>query len=195
MSYLRSIIVSMEERSIDGLTKEQPSPTCNVDAHAVTGPSYQAGSYMRIALIVRAYLSEGPMDYHDAMMPLHGFIYTRVILFIIGIMGTSDHLKDNINDPMAYTLAVFGAATISVSHISSPWAIVWYLGTFTLIGIKNRWSSKLERQLIKSGPAQVQASFFTEKPSEIGDLPADQLGHLVMKLLDVLYQSLMGQIW
>ncbi|KAJ6041397.1 uncharacterized protein N7446_010715 [Penicillium canescens] len=80
-------------------------------------------------------------------MPLHGFIYTRVILFVIGIMGPSDFLKDNINDPMAYTLAVFGAATISVSHMSSPWAVTWYLGTFTLIGIKNRWSSEPLRQL------------------------------------------------
>lgn len=107
------------------------------------GPTYQAGSFLRAALIVQAYMTRDPMDYHDALMPLHGFVYTRALLFMFGIMGPSIKLEDNINLREAYSLAVFGAAVAAVSHCSSPWAPPMYMATVCLIGVLSRWNAKM----------------------------------------------------
>jgi hypothetical protein len=107
------------------------------------GPTYQAGSFFRAALIVQAYMTRDPMDYHDALMPLHGFVYTRALLFMFGIMGPSIVFKGNINFSEAYSLAVFGAAVTAVSHCSSPWAPPMYMATVFFIGVLSRWNSKM----------------------------------------------------
>jgi hypothetical protein len=107
------------------------------------GPTYQAGSFLRAGLIALAYVTKDPLDYHDAIMPLHGFVYTRALLFLFGIMGPHTTLKSNINLRESYSLAVSGAALIAVSHCSSPWAVALYLSVVSLIGILSRWTSQL----------------------------------------------------
>lgn len=90
-----------------------------------------------------AYVTQDPMDYHDAVMPLHGFVYTRALLFLFGVMGPHPTLKDNINLRAGYSLAVFGAALIAVSHCSSPLAVPLYLAIVSLIGIVSRCASQV----------------------------------------------------
>lgn len=50
------------------------------------GPVYQTGSLMRSALVVHAYITQTAMDYHSSIMPLHGFVYTRALIFLLGAM-------------------------------------------------------------------------------------------------------------
>lgn len=105
------------------------------------GPAYQAGSTLRLVWIVQAYLTKAPMDYHDAIMPIHGFVYTRSLLFLFGLIGKSSPPKDNRSVQVSYAEAVICAGCISVSHCSHPWAVCLYLGVFTLCGGLGQWTS------------------------------------------------------
>lgn len=82
------------------------------------------------------------MDYHDAMMPMHGFVYTRALLSIFGIIQQSSPHKDNISVRISYAEAVICAGCISVSHCSKPWAVSLYLGVFVVIGVLDQWTSE-----------------------------------------------------
>ena len=81
------------------------------------------------------------MDYHDAMMPLHGFVYTRALIFILGTLGPTTSFLVNVNSPFVYAEAVFGAALISVSHCSKSWAVMEYMSVVFIIGKLSLWTA------------------------------------------------------
>lgn len=64
--------------------------TCRARAidHAIE-PAYQAGSILRVPYILVAYFGRNAAYYHDAMMPLHGFVYTRVFIYLLYNMRLS----------------------------------------------------------------------------------------------------------
>jgi hypothetical protein len=59
---------------------------------------------------------QNPVHYHSSMMPLHRFMYTCALIFILGTMGPLRDFIKNVNSPFMYAESVLGAALISVSH-------------------------------------------------------------------------------
>ncbi|RAL06458.1 uncharacterized protein BO97DRAFT_325581, partial [Aspergillus homomorphus CBS 101889] len=66
-------------------------------------------------------------DYHSSIMPLHGFVYTRALIFLLGTMGPTRSFVKNVNSPFVYAQSVLGAALISVSHCRGLWPVPTYL--------------------------------------------------------------------
>jgi hypothetical protein len=73
------------------------------------------------------------------MMPLHGFVYTCVLIFILGTMGPLRDFVKNVNFLFVYTESVLGAALISVSHYYGLWTIPVYLMLMHLLGKISLW--------------------------------------------------------
>lgn len=115
---------------------------CPGISHIGIGPAYQAGSTLRLVWMVRAYLTKVPMNYHDAIMPIHGFVYTRSLLFLFGIIERFSSSNDAMNVHISYAEAVICAGCISVGHCSHPWAVCLYLGVFTMFGVLGQWTSE-----------------------------------------------------
>ncbi|KAE8372670.1 hypothetical protein BDV26DRAFT_285760 [Aspergillus bertholletiae] len=155
-----------------------------------TRPAYQAGSIMRTIQVVRAYYTQNPMDYHDSMMPLHGFVYTRALIFLLGTMGPTRSFVQNVNSPFVYAESVLGAALISVSHCHGSWPVLVYLTLMHLLGKISLWISEDHESRKESGLAEPiliktlrWAGFVMHKvpPNSrtaplIGYLPMDNIG-------------------
>jgi hypothetical protein len=94
---------------------------------------------MRPILVIRAYCTQNPVHYHSSMMPLHGFVYTRALIFILGTMGPSRDFVKNVNSPFVYAESVLGAALISVGHCHGSWPIPVYLMLMHLVGKISLW--------------------------------------------------------
>jgi hypothetical protein len=73
-----------------------------------------------------AYFSRDPVAYHDAVMPIHGFVYTRALLALLGTMGPTTSFTENVNSKHVYAHAVFGAALLSVGHCSGGVTTIFY---------------------------------------------------------------------
>jgi hypothetical protein len=73
-----------------------------------------------------AYYSKDPVAYHDAMMPIHGFAYTRALLGLLGTMGPTTSFIENVNSKDVYAHAVFGAALLSIGHCSGGVTTISY---------------------------------------------------------------------
>ncbi|KAE8410320.1 hypothetical protein BDV36DRAFT_289689 [Aspergillus pseudocaelatus] len=108
-----------------------------------TRPAYQAGSVMRIVLVVRAYFSQNPVHYHDSMMPLHGFVYTRALIFLLGTMGPTRSFTTNVNSQFVYAESVFGAALISIGHCHGSWPVPVYLLLVHFLGKLSLWVEEI----------------------------------------------------
>ena len=90
--------------------------------------------------MIYAYYSRNPIDYHDALMPIHGFVYVRIMFFLLGTVGPTTDYHKNVNSKYIYLLAVFGGALIAVGHCSRPLAVPLYLVTVHLIAKLNFWT-------------------------------------------------------
>ncbi|PLB48641.1 hypothetical protein P170DRAFT_474994 [Aspergillus steynii IBT 23096] len=108
----------------------------------LTRPIYQAGSVMRPIQILHAYYTQTPTAYHDAVMPIHAFIYTRVMFFLMGTMGPTLSFQKNVNSPFIYSEAILGGALIAVSHSSKPEAIGIYLSIVHVLGKIGLWTRR-----------------------------------------------------
>jgi hypothetical protein len=94
---------------------------------------------MRPILVIYAYYTQNPVHYHSSIIPLHGFVYTRALIFILGIMGPLRDFIKNINSPFVYAESVLGAALISVSHCYRSWPIPVYLILMHLLRKISLW--------------------------------------------------------
>ncbi|KJK64781.1 hypothetical protein P875_00010989 [Aspergillus parasiticus SU-1] len=169
-----------------------------------TGPAYQGGNILRMYQILVAYTTQNPIDYHDAIVPLHSFIYTRIIIFLFGTMGPSLSFSENVNSPFVYAEAVFGGALIAIGHCTRPSAIVAYLLLVHAVGRVSTfagWRAWVERT--KKPPQNPGllvrvlkfVGFFEDREDwaddtvasshetpQIGNLPMDKLGHQYTRL-------------
>lgn len=109
-------------------------------SHCGLGPTYQAGSILRPLAMMYAYRTGDRVDYHDALVPIHAFVYTRVMFFLCGSIGPTTSFRKNVNSKYIYLLAVFGGALIAVGHCSKPLAVPLYLMTVHAIGKLNFWT-------------------------------------------------------
>ncbi|GES64685.1 hypothetical protein ATEIFO6365_0009017400 [Aspergillus terreus] len=163
----------------------------------LTRPAYQAGAVMRPAQMLYAYYTQSPADYHDALMPIHSFVYTRVLIFLMGTMGPTPSFKKNVNSRFVYSESILGGALIAVSHSTKPEAIAVYASIMHMVGKVSLWArrkhdaereqgvplSKTVRLLsylgfITRGKRLVDSSKASSKEApEIGHLYADRMGH------------------
>lgn len=97
---------------------------------------------MRPVQIIHAYLTQSRTAYHDAVMPIHAFIYTRVMIFLMGTMGPTLSFHKNVNTRFVYSEAILGGALIAVSHSSRPEAIAIYLGIMHVLGKIGMWTRR-----------------------------------------------------
>ncbi|OJJ95815.1 hypothetical protein ASPACDRAFT_35706, partial [Aspergillus aculeatus ATCC 16872] len=97
-------------------------------------PAYQADSVMRPIQILRTYYTQTPTAYHNAIMPVHAFLYTRVLIFLIGTMGPTISFLKNVNSRFVYSESILGGALIAVSHYSKPEAVATYLLIIHVLG-------------------------------------------------------------
>lgn len=98
---------------------------------------------MRSVLVVRAYFSQNPVHYHDSMMPLHGFVYTRALIFLLGTMGPTRSFTTNVNSQFVYAESVFGAALISIGHCHGSWPVPVYLLLIHFLGKISLWVEEI----------------------------------------------------
>ncbi|CAI7625462.1 unnamed protein product [Penicillium bialowiezense] len=90
-------------------------------------------------------------------MPIHGFVYTRAILTILGVIQKSSPLKDSMTWKVSYAEAVICAGCISVGHCSKPWAVFLYLGVFAVIGVLDQWTSQTNKKPVHPPSAVAQS--------------------------------------
>ncbi|QMW27828.1 hypothetical protein G4B84_003117 [Aspergillus flavus NRRL3357] len=169
-----------------------------------TRPAYQGGNILRMYQILVAYTTQNPIDYHDAIVPLHSFIYTRIIIFLFGTMGPSLSFSKNVNSPFVYAEAVFGGALIAIGHCTRPSAIIVYLllvhavGRVSTFAGWRAWMGRTKKPpqdpglLVKilkfvgffkdhEDWADEKVASSHETP-QIGNLPMDKLGHQYTRL-------------
>ncbi|KAI3017322.1 hypothetical protein CBS147347_10318 [Aspergillus niger] len=156
----------------------------------VLGPVYQAGSILRSVLVVRAYLTQTNVDYHSSIMPLHGFVYTRALIFLLGTMGPTRSFVKNVNAPYVYAESVLGAALISVGHCHGSWSVPTYLVLVHAIGklslrIREKYEFCREKNIPEPHWSRIlrKLGFCTRVGQEvvpnaplIGHLPTDMIG-------------------
>ncbi|KAE8357102.1 hypothetical protein BDV27DRAFT_96927 [Aspergillus caelatus] len=154
--------------------------------------------------ILVAYTTQNSIDYYDAIMPLHSFLYTRIIIFLFGTMGPSLSFSKNVNSPFVYAEAVFGGALIAIGHCTKLSAIVAYLLLVHAVGKVSTFAGW--RAWVESTKKPPQdpgllvrvlrfVGFFEDRedwadatvtsPGEtpqIGNLPMDKLGHQYARL-------------
>lgn len=128
-------------------------------------------------------------------MPLHGFVYTRALIFILGTMGPSRDFVKNVNSPFVYAESVLGAALISVGHCHGSWPIPVYLIFMHLIGKISLWVGEQHDYCRSNGVPESthvkilrSAGFWTresytkaDSAPRIGFLTADIIGEKYTK--------------
>ncbi|KAB8260431.1 hypothetical protein BDV32DRAFT_47149 [Aspergillus pseudonomiae] len=169
-----------------------------------TRPAYQGGNLLRMYQILQAYASQDPVDYHDAIVPIHSFLYARIIIFLFGTMGPSLSFSKNVNSRFVYAEAIFGSALISIGHCTKPSAIVAYLllvhavGKISTFAGRRAWEERTKKPPREPGlliRALRFVGFFedrldwadeamasADKTPQIGNLPMDKLGHQYTRL-------------
>ncbi|KAF9894906.1 hypothetical protein FE257_004528 [Aspergillus nanangensis] len=163
----------------------------------LTRPTYQAGSIMRPVQILYAYYSQTPTAYHDAIMPINAFVYTRVLIFLMATMGPTLSFHKNANSRFVYADAIFGGAVMAVGHCSKPEAVPIYLVIMHVLGKTGLWTRKQQdvsraQNIPQSALLRLLSflGFITRdqelvsiskagvlEPPAIGHLPADKMGH------------------
>jgi predicted membrane channel-forming protein YqfA (hemolysin III family) len=103
---------------------------------------YQAGAVLRAGSILKAYHTCSWTDYHDAIMPLHSFVYARSFFFILGTIGPTENFVKNVNSKYVYMAAITGGALISVGHCINPWSMSAYVALVHAIGKLNTWTRR-----------------------------------------------------
>ncbi|EPS45935.1 hypothetical protein H072_75 [Dactylellina haptotyla CBS 200.50] len=98
---------------------------------ALVRPVYQAGAIFRMAFIIAAYLSNSQSLYHDSVVIIHAFAYTRLICFLFttasGFSETEVPEYDaprqtTITFAQTYTAAVYGSALVVMGQMQSEGA-------------------------------------------------------------------------
>ncbi|KAF3939000.1 hypothetical protein ABW19_dt0205017 [Dactylella cylindrospora] len=93
--------------------------TLSRDNPSLVRPVYQTGAFLRISLILAAYLLNSASLYHDSIAIIHAFAYTRLICFLFttdsGFSETEVAEYDaprrkGITFAQTYTAAVYGSA-------------------------------------------------------------------------------------
>lgn len=97
---------------------------------------------MRPAQMLYAYYTQSPADYHDALMPIHSFVYTRVLIFLMGTMGPTPSFQKNVNSRFVYSESILGGALIAVSHSTKPEAIAVYASIMHMVGKLSLWARR-----------------------------------------------------
>lgn len=163
----------------------------------LTRPTYQAGSIMRPFQILYAYYTQTPTAYHDAIMPINAFLYTRVLIFILATMGPTLSFHKNVNSRFIYSESIFGGAVIAIGHCSLPEAVPLYLILVHVLGKIGLWARRKQdicraHNLPESRILKLLSllGFITrdqelvsmtkagvKEPPEIGHLPGDKMGH------------------
>ncbi|KAE8150416.1 hypothetical protein BDV25DRAFT_139820 [Aspergillus avenaceus] len=154
-----------------------------------TRPSYQGGALMRMVQILYAYYTQDPTAYHDAVMPIHAFIYTRALIVLPGTMGPSLDFTENINSRFVYAEAVFGGALMSIGHCSRADALLCYVLSVHIVGKltstphRNRPVSPSRHYAVSASSSRIhRGRKKTKAPAvevpQIGHLPADALGQM-----------------
>ena len=92
--------------------------------------------------MIYAYYSGSRTDYHDALVPVHSFVYTRALFFLFGTVGPTTDFMKNVNSKYVYMLAVFGGAVIAIGHCHRPMAVPVYLMMVHIVGKVNFWTRR-----------------------------------------------------
>ncbi|KAL5042410.1 hypothetical protein BDW71DRAFT_200620 [Aspergillus fruticulosus] len=146
---------------------------------------YQAGSILQPLLVIRAYCSQNPVHYHSSMMPLHGFVYTCALIFLLGTMGPSRDFIKNVNSLFVYAESVLGAALISVGHCQGSWPVPAYLILMHLLGkisLTNGVADSIHVRILRfTGLCVCEPSSEAAVSPQIGYLPADTIGEKYTK--------------
>ncbi|KAK6337800.1 hypothetical protein TWF696_001280 [Orbilia brochopaga] len=112
---------------------------------ALVRPVYQAGALLRLALILAAYHLNSHSLYHDTIVVIHAFAYTRLICYLLTTTSTFsesevpeyDCARKRSNEvgisvAQTYTAAVYGAALLAMGHMELRCAGVAFL---VLVGL------------------------------------------------------------
>lgn len=88
-----------------------------------------------------ALYTQSQIVYHDAIVPLHSFIYARLLLFVYSTISPSPDFEENINSKQVYNLAIAASPLIAIgqSHLGVT-AVVAYLLLVHLVGKISLWT-------------------------------------------------------
>ncbi|GAB7364960.1 hypothetical protein MBLNU230_g5745t1 [Neophaeotheca triangularis] len=109
-------------------------------------PFYQTGAILRpLAMLYAVHVGEDAA-YHDALVPIHAFIWARLFVALGGITGESSALLENANKPEVYTVAIGISALVAMQYAYSPHAPWAYMAIWIAVAMTNRWTrAQLER--------------------------------------------------
>ncbi|KZO98261.1 hypothetical protein CALVIDRAFT_596813 [Calocera viscosa TUFC12733] len=99
-------------------------------------PSYQAGALLRPLVSFLAWRSGSPALHAASVGIVHGFLYTRVLIWLLGTTGLLEKYAD------VYTVAVFVAGIVAcadgpVRHLEKV-----YIAVVAGVALANRWTTE-----------------------------------------------------
>ncbi|KAF3913442.1 hypothetical protein AA313_de0200122 [Arthrobotrys entomopaga] len=95
---------------------------------ALVRPVYQAGAIFRMSFILAAYFSNSQALYHDSIVIIHAFAYTRLICFLFTTAPEFSNTEvpeyqapkqDTFTFAQIYTAAVYGSALMVMGQMQN----------------------------------------------------------------------------
>nr|XP_031861705.1 uncharacterized protein CI109_002936 [Kwoniella shandongensis]KAA5528777.1 hypothetical protein CI109_002936 [Kwoniella shandongensis] len=161
---------------------------------SLTRPTYQAGAIYRPLVSIYALYTGRSQDYRDSILPLHSFIYARLLLLVFSTISSSSDFEGNINSRQVYNAAIIGSAIMAIGQgTRGVVGVVGYLMMVLVVGKIGLWTraefarpnkkssfqpslAKLFDQIGLRAPTNENLEMTNNGPP-IGRLPADAFGH------------------
>ncbi|KAG8905201.1 hypothetical protein FRB99_000470 [Tulasnella sp. 403] len=119
-----------------------------------TRPSYQAGAILRIAPALLAWKNQDPLLHETAVKLLHAFAFTRVLIYVAGIIGLFKSYAE------VYSFGVFVGAVLAFLNCPQPQFANVYIVTVFLVVLVNQWTTDVtEGKLAQSPTSRMIAKF------------------------------------
>ncbi|EWC47272.1 hypothetical protein DRE_03391 [Drechslerella stenobrocha 248] len=130
---------------------------------ALVRPVYQAGALLRTVFVLAAYAGASHELWHDSIVIIHAFAYTRLICFLFTTAsaftdtevsegaGAGAEIKgmSKLSVAQTYTVAVYGAALVSMGQMQhvfvGRYAAVAFL---VIVAVVMRLEGWVERQMV-----------------------------------------------
>ncbi|KAK6531701.1 hypothetical protein TWF694_002877 [Orbilia ellipsospora] len=136
---------------------------------ALVRPVYQAGAIFRMTFILSAYIFNSQALYHDSVVIIHAFAYTRLICFLFTTASEFSNTEVPEYDApkqatftfaQTYTAAVYGSALMVMGQMQNDllqkYAAVAFLATVGLIMRVENWVT-VDIQQLAGGKVQEKS--------------------------------------
>jgi len=125
-----------------------------------TGPSYQAGAFLRPALTLAAWACARPELHRASIKALNAFGYARLLIHFLGPLVKTRN-EDTAQGKHKYNMSILLSALLAVSESGFQYAVPFYVLMVVLIAWLNRClqrrSAVEKRNLCRGGSSSLYA--------------------------------------